>query len=85
MTPATGPEAIPFVAAGDDPGEATVFSCPLCNAAFRHGTLACGGCPLNAGCDVIRCPQCGYQFPRSSRIVDLAKRLFGGSRSTGAR
>ena len=35
------------------------------------------GDPLNAGCEVVKCPSCGYQFPRRSRIVDLARRMFG--------
>lgn len=84
MSGETRPDAIPFVEAGDDAGAATVFSCPLCRAAFRHGTLACGGCPMNAGCDILKCPQCGYQFPRSSRIVEFAKRLFGTARRGGS-
>ncbi|HZN55127.1 MAG TPA: hypothetical protein VFB67_07365 [Candidatus Polarisedimenticolaceae bacterium] len=72
---ATSPDLVPFVpeAAG---GEGTVFACALCGSRFTHGALVCTGCPLNAGCEVIKCPSCGYQSPRRSRIVDAARRLF---------
>ena len=77
------PERTPFVAktaAARD--AATEFLCPLCGARFSHGTLVCGSCPLNAGCEIVKCPSCGYQYPRRSRLVEWAKRLLGsGSRA----
>jgi hypothetical protein len=73
---APGPEAVPFVSKEGRGGDATAFACPLCGARFTHGTLVCQSCPLNAGCEVVKCPSCGYQFPRRSRILDFAKRLF---------
>lgn len=77
----TTPDRTPFVPLGTA-DDATAFSCPLCGGHFSHGTLVCGSCPLNAGCEVVKCPSCGYQFPRRSRIVDLARRMFGsGERS----
>jgi len=71
------PELVPFVPKAEGRGDATEFSCSLCGARFTHGTLVCVSCPLNAGCEVVKCPSCGYQFPRRSRIVDFARRLFG--------
>jgi predicted amidophosphoribosyltransferase len=73
----TNPESVPFVAARSAAGSATEFQCSLCGARFTHGTLVCGSCPLNAGCEVVKCPSCGFQAPRRSRIVDLARRVFG--------
>ena len=55
-------------AAAGAPG--TVFTCALCQARFTHGDRVCGACPLHAGCELVRCPNCGYQFPRSSRLVE---------------
>ena len=78
----TPPEATPFVPLGELTHEATAFDCPLCGAKFSHGQLVCGSCPLHAGCDIIKCPSCGYQFPRRSQVIDFARRLFG-SRSRG--
>jgi len=77
------PEDVAFRPAVEEPA-ATVFACPLCGGKFTHGGLVCGSCPLNAGCDIVKCPHCGYQYPRSSRIVDWLRRRFG-RRSPAAR
>ena len=69
----------PLEAAGTG---ATVFTCALCGFRFTHGDEVCGCCPLAAGCDIVKCPHCGYSFPRSSRIAGWVQRLF---RWTGGR
>ena len=51
-------------------GAGTVFTCALCGARFTHGGRVCGSCVLSAGCALVKCPACGYQFPRSSSLVD---------------
>jgi endogenous inhibitor of DNA gyrase (YacG/DUF329 family) len=71
------PELVPFVTRADSTSDVTAFDCPLCGGRFSHGTLVCGSCPLNAGCEIVKCPSCGYQFPRRSRIVEFARRVFG--------
>lgn len=53
----------------------TEFTCALCGARFTHGGETCGACPLASGCDLVRCPACGYQFPRRSSLVDAWRRL----------
>ena len=73
--PAPRPEAVPFLPVLDEPNDATVFRCGLCGARFTHGTMVCGSCPLHAGCDVVKCPECGFQFPRASRIVEWVRAL----------
>ena len=75
------PDLVPFHPIEEAAPEATAFECPLCGGRFSHGTLVCGACPQNAGCEVIKCPSCGYQFPRRSRIVDIVKRWVGGPAS----
>lgn len=55
--------------------EATVFVCGLCGLAFTHGGQACGSCLLGNGCLLVKCPRCGYQFPRGSQLVSLWSRL----------
>ena len=55
----------------------TIFQCALCGARFTHGARVCGTCPLRRGCDVVCCPNCGYQFPRSSHLAVWLSRLWG--------
>jgi len=60
------------------PGEGGhLFRCALCGARFSHEIPSCGGCPLRRSCDIVQCPSCGYQFPRSSRLAALLGRLLG--------
>jgi hypothetical protein len=73
---ANDPAAVPFVPKTEARGDATEFTCALCGAHFTHGTLVCGSCPLNVGCEVVKCPACGYQSPRRSRIVDFVRGVF---------
>lgn len=54
-----------------------LFQCALCGARFSHGMQACGGCPMRPACDVVQCPMCGYQLPRSSRLAAWLGHLFG--------
>ena len=61
--------------------EGTVFQCALCGARFTHGRQTCGACPLNRGCTLVACPNCGYGFPRESRIVAWWRRLWRGGSS----
>lgn len=67
------------------PAEGTVFACTLCGARFTHAEKACSACPLNHGCEVVRCPNCGFQFPRESQLVRLARRLLGRARESSRR
>jgi hypothetical protein len=55
----------------------TLFQCALCSARFTDGARVCGTCPLRRACDVVCCPNCGYQFPRSSRVADWLRSLWG--------
>ena len=72
---APAPSGVEFTPAADPAADGTLFACPLCGGRFTHGAQVCGGCPLAHGCDVVQCPHCGHQFPRSSRIVDWLGRM----------
>jgi hypothetical protein len=64
-----------FSPAEDGPA-GTLFRCGLCGLRFTHGDRVCGACPIGAGCDLVRCPGCGYQFPRRSRTVEWLGRWW---------
>lgn len=74
------PEDLPFVALPAHPAEGSVFTCGLCGNRFTHAGLVCGTCPMQTGCALVRCPNCGFQFPRSSRTADFFRRLFRRAR-----
>jgi len=77
MPSATAPHAEPFTPLRDAEPDATVFRCALCGGRFTHGGRACAPCPLSSGCDLVRCPSCGYTFPRSSRLLGWLRRRLG--------
>jgi len=61
------PRLLPFAPA---PDVETAFACALCGLRFTHGGQVCASCPITHGCEeLVRCPRCGYQFPRGSRTV----------------
>jgi hypothetical protein len=70
---ATAPRE-PFRPLTGDPA-GTAFACSLCGCRFEHAGRVCGSCPMSTGCDLVKCPHCGFQFPRSSRIVQWLRRI----------
>jgi len=76
------PEVFRREDAAEGGGAGTLFLCALCGCRFTHGGQVCGSCPMSTGCDLVRCPNCGYQFPRSSRIADAFRRLWDYIRRT---
>ncbi len=62
-------------------------TCPICAFVFDPGANAsCPTCPLNSGCTLVCCPNCGHDTvdPTRSTAVQLGARigrlLRGGSR-----
>jgi Fe2+ transport system protein FeoA len=76
MTNLTSPDPrpLPFAPALD---VETAFACALCGLRFTHGGQVCASCPITHGCkELVRCPRCGYQFPRGSRTVAWLQGLW---------
>lgn len=62
------------------------MQCAMCGQRYdpdQH--LACQNCPMHAGCNLVCCPNCGYQTvdPGRSKLVRLAR--FISERRTSAR
>jgi hypothetical protein len=53
-------------------------TCPLCNHSFGDTGENChSSCPMSAGCGMIKCPRCNYEYVEDSSIVNMFKRWFG--------
>ena len=55
-----------------------MMKCPLCGTEFDEGSVvACQSCPLaGKNCNLVCCPNCGYEWPAESRIVARIKSLL---------
>jgi rubredoxin len=51
------------VKTGKENKSKTKVRCPLCGVEYdpEEAESACRGCPLKAGCDLIKCPNCGFE------------------------
>jgi DNA-directed RNA polymerase subunit RPC12/RpoP len=43
-----------------------VVRCDLCGYRYRldRAERGCDGCPLSGSCELVKCPNCGYETPR---------------------
>ncbi|RMH78086.1 MAG: hypothetical protein D6681_20385 [Calditrichaeota bacterium] len=49
--------------------------CPLCGYRYFEGRHSrCSSCPLNHGCEITCCPNCGYEMPGESSLVRWLKK-----------
>ncbi|HDL18047.1 MAG TPA: hypothetical protein ENH29_03240 [Bacteroidetes bacterium] len=57
----------------------TKTSCPLCGFQFEESeNSTCAACPLGAKtCNLLCCPNCGYQWTDESKIIAKLKQWFG--------
>lgn len=51
--------------------------CDFCGYDFgpNEAESACIGCPLGQGCQLVRCPRCGYEMPPEARLVKWMRSL----------
>ncbi len=52
------------------------MKCSLCGKVFKKNQAACSACPMHKGCNMIRCPNCGFEFVEESQIVNFFKNIF---------
>lgn len=51
------------------------MKCAMCGKEFteEQSTSCCKGCSLTKGCKLIKCPNCGYEWPKEP---DWLKKLI---------
>lgn len=60
--------------------------CPVCGFAFNpNENQACSSCPLKSKCQVVCCPNCGYQTVVKAEFTDFIARLFSKERGKNGR
>ncbi|HWQ84387.1 MAG TPA: hypothetical protein VN363_07465 [Anaerolineales bacterium] len=55
------------------------ITCPMCGFEYDPASqVVCQGCPLQRGCGLVRCPNCGFETPdlQHSKLAGWAARLF---------
>ncbi len=58
------------------------ISCALCGFEIgkdrKNGSTCGDGCPLGTRCNLLRCPNCGYEFPlpQESKLLSWLRRIF---------
>lgn len=50
------------------------MKCSLCGFEFEEERIACQGCILAKGCNMVCCPNCGYKIPLKSKIVKFLQK-----------
>ncbi len=63
------------------------MECPLCGYEFDENSMQCHtSCPMNAGCSMMCCPQCGYQMvdETKTRAAGWLRRLLSGRQKANA-
>jgi len=51
------------------------MKCPLCGYEFNENDAGatCKGCPMSGGCNMVKCPNCGYDLPGESKLLKVLK------------
>jgi len=54
-----------------------MMECPFCGYKFdeNRNVDTCQGCPLGGNCNLVKCPNCGYEMPRQSRLLKTLRAL----------
>lgn len=60
-----------------------MMKCSFCGREFDEAASAksCSGCSLFGGCQLLKCPHCGYESPRETRLVRALKQWKQGRRA----
>lgn len=47
------------------------MKCSLCGFEFseKNAQKACSGCIITKSCNLVKCPNCGYESPVESKLI----------------
>jgi hypothetical protein len=53
------------------------MQCPVCNTVLQDQVTSCGSCPMNSGCEMLCCENCGYETVAPHSVtVDFFKKVW---------
>jgi hypothetical protein len=53
------------------------YTCSLCGHTFVLDERSCpSSCPMSRHCNLVCCPNCGFGFPKESRLIKFFKSFF---------
>jgi hypothetical protein len=53
------------------------MNCPVCSTVLHAQETSCGSCPMNSGCDMLCCDNCGYETVAPHSVtVDFFRRVW---------
>lgn len=54
-----------------------MVKCSLCGREYddKEAESGCVGCPMSQGCGRIKCPHCGFENVKESKIIEAIKKL----------
>lgn len=59
------------------------MKCTMCGYEFeqKSGKSVCKNCPLNKGCDMVCCPNCGFEIPVEPKWLTRITNLLRGKKN----
>jgi hypothetical protein len=57
----------------------SMHECGFCGRTFAEddGQPTCASCPIKGGCQLVRCPHCGYENPLPPAWLTRVRSWFG--------
>lgn len=54
------------------------MKCGLCGNEFDEtsGKASCPSCPVSRGCNLLKCPNCGYEMPVTPVWLEKIRNIF---------
>lgn len=55
-----------------------MIKCSFCGYSFSNADVieSCAGCPLKRTCNKYKCPKCGFEIPKQTKIAKIIKKLW---------
>jgi hypothetical protein len=49
----------------------------MCGYEFEESDATCESCAHIGGCSLAKCPHCGFEIPKETKVVKFFKKVMG--------